>query len=93
MSSANEPVRIRRDGVACSDLGDEVVLLDLETSTYFSATKVAARLVQWLQAGDSSAALVDRLVATYGVARDVAETDVAAFLDQLTARNLLEPVR
>ena len=35
--------RLRRDGVACSNLGDEIVILDLETSVYLSARETIAK--------------------------------------------------
>jgi hypothetical protein len=41
-------LRLRRDGVAWSDLGDEVVILDLRSSTYFSVVDTAALLVNAL---------------------------------------------
>lgn len=85
-------LRLRRDGVACSDLGSEVVILDLETSTYFSARDSAATLVQTLMDGATPEALVQQLTNRYDVASDVASTDVRLFLDQLTSRNLLERV-
>lgn len=84
--------RLRRDGVACSDLGSEVVILDLDSSAYFSARNSAATLVQTLVEGASPQALAEQLVIRYDVTPDVAAADVQRFLDQLNTRNLLEKV-
>lgn len=84
--------RLRHDGVACSDLGTEVVILDFDSSTYFSARDSAATIVQTLVAGASPEALVERLVSRYDVTEEVAGADVRRFLDQLNSRNLLEQV-
>lgn len=85
--------RLRRDGVACSDLGGEIVILDLETSVYLSARDTAAVLVEQLVEGATAQALVDALTSRYAVDAAHAAADVEEFLDQLRGRNLLEPVR
>lgn len=84
--------RMRRDGVACSDLGSEIVILDLETSSYFAASSSAAVLVNALIEGASEEDLVGRLLDSYEVAPADAAADVEAFLTQMRTRNLLETV-
>ncbi|MGQ0577207.1 MAG: PqqD family protein [Pseudonocardia sp.] len=84
-------VRLRRDGVVWSDLDGEVVLLDLRTSTYFSARASAAVLVNALADGESEPGLVARLVERYDTTPAAARVDVAAFLGALADRDLLEP--
>jgi hypothetical protein len=84
--------QLRRDGVACSDLGSEIVILDLDTSSYYSASNSAAVLLGALVDGASREDLVERLVTTYDVDVDEADIDVEAFLDGLRKRNLLEEV-
>lgn len=84
--------RMRRDGIACSDLGSEIVILDLDTSAYFAASASAAVLVNALIEGASTDDLVGRLLNSYEVAPADAVADVEAFLGQLRTRNLLETV-
>src|SRR5690349_5094251 len=60
--------RLRRDGIACSDLGSEIVILDLNTSSYFAASASAAVLVNALIEGASAEDLVGRLLDSYEVA-------------------------
>ena len=60
--------RLRRDGVACSDLGSEIVILDLDTSSYYSASNSAATLV---------GALVCALLAARGASETDASTQLA----------------
>jgi hypothetical protein len=85
-------LRLRRDGVAWSDVGGEIVILDLRTSTYFSARDSAALLVAALAEGATTETLVDRVLETYDTTADVAHADVADFLAAMTDRNLLERV-
>lgn len=83
-------LRLRQDGVACSDLGDEIVILDLRSSTYFSARGTGAVLVTALQSGASVDTLVGDLRAAYDVTEDVAREDVVEFVADLERRGLLE---
>lgn len=84
--------RLRQDEVACSDLGGEIVILDLRTSTYFAVRDSAAVLVESLMRGASTEDLVAGLLGRYEVAEDVARDDVLAFLADLDTRGLLETV-
>lgn len=85
-------LRLRRDGVAWSDLGTEVVILDLRSSTYYSVRDTGALLVTALMEGASEQTLVERLVGSYGTTEDTARSDVDDFLGELSRRDLLEPV-
>lgn len=85
-------LRIRREGVAWSDLGTEIVLLDLRSSTYFSVRDTGAFLVNALVEGASAQALVDRLLGRYDITEAIARRDVDEFLGELARRDLIEPV-
>ena len=67
-------------GIACSDLGEEIVILDLRASTYFSVRRTGAHLVTALMDGASTDALVAGLCARYDVTEDMARADVQLFL-------------
>ena len=82
--------RLRKDEIAYSDLGEEIVILDLRASTYFSVRRTGAHLVAALMDGASTDALVAGLCARYDVTEDVARTDVQTFLTVLEQRDLLE---
>lgn len=85
-------LRLRRDGVAWSDLGTEIVILDLRSSTYFSVRDTGAFLVNGLVDGASAQTLVERLLDSYDITEDIARGDVDEFLAELSRRDLLEPV-
>lgn len=85
-------LRLRRDGVAWSDLGSELVILDIRSSTYFSVRDTGAFLVTALVDGASTQTLVDRLLDSYDTTEDTARDDVEDFLAELSRRDLLEPV-
>lgn len=81
---------LRRDGITWSNLGDEIVLLDLRSSTYFSMRGTAAFLVTILSAGCSSETLVRRLLDNYDTTEATARADIAAFLAELEEHDLME---
>lgn len=85
-------LRLRRDGLAWSDIGGETVLLDLETSAYFSAQDSGALLLNRLADGTSEAALVAALLDTYEVNEETARASVARFLAELDSKRLVERV-
>jgi Coenzyme PQQ synthesis protein D (PqqD). len=84
--------RLRRDGVMTSDLGSEIVILDLDSSTYFSVRDTGAVLLNRLVEGASVESMAEELSTTYDADYEVALADVREFVADLTARRLLEYV-
>lgn len=84
-------LQLRNDGIAMSDLGGEIVILDLRTSVYFSMRGTAAFLVAELAKGASAETLVQRLLDVYDTTEQTATTDVESFIAELRGHELLEP--
>ena len=83
-------LRLNDDAVAWRDTGDEVLALDLNSSTYISANSSAVLLWKMLAVGTSRDALVTRLMDEFGIDVDRAGADVDAFVADLDARGLLQ---
>ncbi len=77
------------DHQVSSDLGGEVVILDLEGSKYFGLDAAGARAWELLQAGITVADLTDALLAEYDVDRDACRRDLEVLLHGLEARGLV----
>jgi hypothetical protein len=75
--------------VLCKDLGDEAILLDLETETYFGLNAVGSRLFKLLTTTPSLRDALDAMVAEYDVPADELERDMRALIDELVGRGLL----
>ncbi len=75
--------------VIARQVGDECVMLDMASGFYFGVDAVGARIWQLLSETGSCAALVDRLTQEYDVPPEQAESDVARFVEELTAHGLL----
>lgn len=63
--------------------GDEAVILDLETSEYYSANETGTFIWELLGAGRSPEKIAEALAAEYGLARERADADTAEFLGEL----------
>lgn len=84
-------LRLRADSLFWRETDGEVVALDADASRYLAANPAATTLWKRLGEGATEADLADTLCERYEVSREVAEADVKTFVEQLSARGLLEP--
>lgn len=82
-------LRLRTDALKWREIEDEVVAVDLRSSTYLSANESAKLLWRQLAEGTTRQQLVERLVTTFGIDEARAGKDVESFLSDLAARELL----
>ena len=83
-------LRLRREGLLWSEVGDEAVLLDIISATYFTATGVGPFLLAHLADGATEESLARLLMEQYEVTPDAAKADVAEFIEQLKDQHMLE---
>ena len=83
-------LRLRSNAVEWKEIEGEIVALEGESSTYLSANSSGALLWTSLASGATREQLAEQLVARYGIAPEVARADVDCFLEELSARGLLE---
>jgi hypothetical protein len=76
--------------VLASELGSEVVMLNLRDATYYGLDDVGAEIWRLLQAPITTDAIVHALVATYDVEADRCRADVRRLLGDLVDRGLVE---
>ena len=75
--------------VMARSVGDETVLLDLASGTYYGLDPVAARVWQLMSEGKPLSAVCDLMLAEYDVARDALEADMLRLLGELQAKGLV----
>jgi hypothetical protein len=78
--------------VVRADLEGEAILLDLDTGTYFGLDEVGNAIWKAVEQGASEVQIFDRLAKEYDVDPVQLRSDVADFLSQLQARQLLREV-
>jgi hypothetical protein len=71
-------------------VGDETVILDLVSGTYFGLNPVGTRIWQLLAEGRTLEQVGDAILAEYEVSRDAMESDLAQLLQELRNRKLIE---
>jgi Coenzyme PQQ synthesis protein D (PqqD) len=91
-NSPNDLVKLRTDNVVWRQVGDEVMILDTESSEYLSVNESASLLWPLLLEGCARAVLGQTLVDRFGIDDATAATDVEELLAQLGELGLLEKV-
>jgi len=84
----SDTVRIRAE-VMARQVGDEVVILDLASGTYFGLDSVGARMWQLIGDGKNIGDVRDALLAEYEVSPEELERDMERLLQELLARGLI----
>ena len=79
----------QKDHVA-SDLGGEIVILDLESGTYYGLNEVGKAIWDLVQKQVTVAEIRDNLLQEYDVESDRCEREVVALLEQMAAQGLIE---
>lgn len=78
--------------VVSRQVGDETVILDLASGTYFGLDPVGARAWQLLGSGTTPKALVAALLLEYDVEQTQLEDDIRTLVETLIAKGLVVTV-
>ncbi len=70
-------------------VGDETVILDLATGTYFGLDPVGARIWELLSEGKTLAEVCDRMLDEYDVSREQLELDALRLAQELAEQGLV----
>jgi hypothetical protein len=80
-----------RAEVKSRSVGEERVMIDLASGTYFGLDPVGARMWQLIEAGKSLRQVCDVMIKEYDTSREVLEQDVMALARELVDKKLLSP--
>ena len=75
--------------VLAREVGEETVILDLESGTYFGLDPVGARVWQLMGEGRTLAEICDAMLAEYDVIREDLERDVLKLASDLLEQKLI----
>lgn len=78
--------------VMARTVGDETVILDLASGTYYGLDPVGARIWQLFVDGQTLAQVRDIMLAEYDVSVDDLERDLNRLLSELSDKNLISLV-
>ena len=79
--------------VLCKALGDEAILLDLETETYFGLNSIGNRFWELVTTAPTIREALDAMLEEYDVAPDELERDMGELIEDLVGRGLLRTGR
>ncbi len=77
------------DHVMSRQVGEDTVILDLGSGTYFGLDPIGARVWQLLADGTNVKQVVTTLLAEFDVAPEQLQQDVEALVDDLVGRGLV----
>ena len=75
--------------VMARQVGEETVILDLGSGTYFGLDAVGARMWQGLSEGQTLAEICTALLAEYEVSPEELERDLLSLAEELRAKQLI----
>lgn len=77
--------------VVTRQVGDETVLLNLESGTYFGLDPVGSRFLQLLEAESALTVVIARMLEEFEVSEAQLEADLLRLAEEMLASGLLEP--
>ncbi|MDQ3878985.1 MAG: PqqD family protein [Actinomycetota bacterium] len=77
------------EGVVFETIDDEMVLLNLNSGTYFKLNATGHRIWSLIQERGDSDYVIDQMTGTFSVDRAVVERDLEALVNELQAHGLL----
>ena len=75
--------------VVARQVGEETVILDLASGTYFGLDATGARIWQLMVEGKTLAEICEVMLAEYEVSREAIESDVLDLAEDLCAKQLI----
>ena len=83
---------IQNKTIVQSQIGEEVVMLDMESGFYFGLNSVASVIWGLLADEIGFEKLIDQLMAHFEVERSICEADTQELLDQMLEKNIIRKV-
>jgi hypothetical protein len=98
MSATEEPISLSSVVVADDrqvsvEMGEETLVLHMETGGYYSLRKVAAVIWEQLKSPVAAGTIAENLHERYGIPRERCEADLLELLTDLRERDLVRIVR
>jgi hypothetical protein len=81
---------IQNKKVIQSKIGDEVVMLDMDSGFYFGLNSVASIIWEKLEKPISLEEVINELLSEFNIDRDTCENDTMAFWVQLLDKNIIK---
>ena len=91
MVTLHDSLRIP-DGVATRKIGDETILLNLQTGTYFGLDAVGSRFLELLEQYGSISVAHRTMLEEFDVQSQTLEADILRLVEEMRSKGLLEEI-
>jgi hypothetical protein len=85
-----ESTVVRSADQVSTDLGDEIVILDLQSDEYFSLDGVGSRIWEMIETPITVRQILAAILKVYDVEPAIAERDLLAVLSEMAQEGLIE---
>lgn len=85
-------VYIQNKEIIQSKIGDEVVMLDMDSGYYFGLNSVASDIWVLMEEEITFELLINKLMETFDVERSVCESDTQELIDQMLEKKIIRKV-
>lgn len=82
-------IAARADNKVAAEIGNETVILDIESGYYFQLNVTGARIWSLLEEPQSIGALCAKLEAAFEIDADTCRSEVTAFVETMRDKNLV----
>jgi len=89
MELTSETLIARNTGILANQVGNEVVMMDMEKGKYFGVNKTGSYIWQLLEQPATLGALCERLVTDFGISMEQCTAEVKAFVEQMQKENII----
>lgn len=83
---------IQNKEIIQSKIGDEVVMLDMESGFYFGLNSVASVIWSMMETEISFNELIDHLMARFDVGRSLCESDTRELISQMLDKKIIREI-
>jgi hypothetical protein len=83
---------VQNKSIIQSQIGDEIVMLDVDSGFYFGLNSVGSIIWTYLKEPVSHLELIEKLLEQFEIDRDTCEKETEAFLLQLLEKNIVRKV-
>ena len=80
----------RSETIISSNLGEEVVMMDIEDGSYYAVEKVAARIWELTEQPIAIGVLCERLTGEYSVPAERCREELVTFVGELVERRIVQ---
>jgi hypothetical protein len=83
------PFQVNAPAAVAEIIDNELVVMNLETGTYYSSLDFGVVVWRWIEAGATIEQIVHAIVSYTGIQADGVRSDIESFVDSLARENLI----